>query len=173
MIGGLGITAFFAPIVMTKVIAAVGWRGGYGTLAGIVLLLGGGGVALIWNDGRGIAVPSRRTGMEGGGGWQAVHRPLYWLVLVCFALPALFGGGFLLHMIFILRAQGFTASEAAQVQALIGVSIIIGRCLSGISMDWIFAPYVAAAAFALSAAGTALLLSSSGPLLCCAALGIV
>ena len=178
MIGGLGITAITAPILMTKVIASLGWRGGYATLAGLVVLLGGSGVALIWSDGRGrvertrTARSSGDTLAEGGGDWRPVRRPLYWLVLICFAAPALFGGGFLLHMISILRAQGFTASEAAQVQALIGISIVAGRCLSGICMDRIFAPYVAAFAFAISAVGTTLLLSTSGLLLCCAALGI-
>ena len=172
MIGGLGITAIAAPILMTKVIAAAGWRGGYATLAGLVLLLGGSGVALIWSDGRGRGGPRRDVRNEGGGDWQAVRRPLYWFVLLCFAMPALFGGGFLLHMISILRAQGFTASQAAQVQALIGISIVVGRCLSGLCMDRIFAPHVAAVAFAVSAAGTALLLSTSGLLLSCAALGI-
>ncbi|WP_174292167.1 MFS transporter [Sphingomonas bacterium] len=172
MIGGLGITAIVAPILMTKVIAAAGWRGGYAVLAVLVLLLGGGGVALIRSDDYGRTGTSATTRARRGGDWSGVRRPLYWLVLLCFACPALFGGGFLLHMITILRARGFTAGEAAQVQALIGLSIILGRCLSGLSMDRIFAPYVAGIAFAISAGGTALLLSTSGPLLCAAALGI-
>lgn len=172
MIGGLGLTAIAAPILMTRVIAAVGWRGGYATLAGLVLLLGGGGVALIRSDGRGGTAAPRVGEAAPGGDWRDLRRPLYWLVLLCFAGPALFGGGFLLHMISILRARGFSPGEAAQVQALIGISIILGRCLSGLAMDRIFAPRVAAIAFAISGAGTALLLSTSGPLLCLAALGI-
>ena len=172
MIAGLGITAIAAPILMTKVIAASGWRGGYATLAGLVLLLGGGGVALIRSEGAGRLPVAPSALVETHGDWRAIRRPLYWLVLLCFAMPALFGGGFLLHMISILRAQGFTPSQAAQVQALIGISIVIGRCLSGACMDRIFAPHVAGVAFAMSAVGTALLLSTSGLLLSCAALGI-
>lgn len=171
MIAGLGVTAVGAPIVMTKVIAAVGWRGGYAVLAGVVLALGGGGAALIWVD-RGEAPSPGVATRPAEGSWRNVARPLYWYVLACFAFPALFGGGFLLHMITILKARGFTPDAAAGVQSLIGLSIILGRCLSGFAMDRLFAPVVAATAFAVSAAGTALLLSTSGPLLCVAALGI-
>ena len=170
MIGGLGVTAILAPIVMTRVIAAVGWRGGYWTLSGAVLILGGGGTWLIRNDGAPV-VGEGPTG-RAQGDWHALRRPLYWMVLLCFAAPALFGAGFLLHLITILRSRGFDPDEAAQVQALIGLSIITGRCLSGLAMDRHFAPHVAAVAFAISAGGTALLLSTSGALLCMAALGI-
>lgn len=170
MIGGLGVTAVVAPIAMTTVIAAVGWRGGYGVLAAVVLVLGGTGLALIRRDGP-SGGPSAMPASVGGS-WSGLRRPLYWLVLLCFAGPALCGGGFLFHMITILRDRGFTPGQAAQVQALIGLSIILGRLLSGLSMDRLFAPHVAAIAFAVSATGTALLLSTSGPLLCVAALGI-
>jgi hypothetical protein len=84
----------------------------------------------------------------------------------------LFGGGFLLHLISILRARGFAPDQAAQIQALVGVSIIAGRCLSGAALDRFRASYVAATAFAISAAGTAMLLSSSVPILCVAALAV-
>ena len=172
MIGGLGLTAIGAPVLMTRVIAATGWRGGYAALAGLVLVLGGGGVALIWSDRLDKGGVAEGANCGAGGDWSGLRRPLYWLVLLCFAGPSLFGGGFLLHMISILRARGFTPEQAAQVQALIGVAIILGRGLSGLAMDRIFALHVAAAAFAISAAGTALLLSTSGPLLCVAALGV-
>jgi len=171
MIGGLGITAITAPMVMTRVIAAVGWRGGYFTLAGLVLLLGGAGLWLIRRD-PAPSVPSgpRAVATDARGDWSVLRRPLYWLVLLCFAAPALFGGGYLLHLIAILRDRGFSPSQAARVQALVGVSIVVGRGVSGLAMDRFFAPRVAAVAFALSAAGTAMLLSSSGPVLCVAAL---
>ncbi len=171
MIGGLGVTAILAPLVMTRVIAEIGWRGGYWVLAGLVVTFGGGGLWLIRSDPASLAGTGGRRAAASGD-WAAIRRPLYWFVLLCFAAPALFGGGFLLHLIIILRARGFSADEAASVQALIGLSIVFGRCVSGLAMDRVFAPRVAAAAFAVSAGGTALLLSTSGPLLCLAALGI-
>jgi sugar phosphate permease len=170
MISGLGITAITAPIVMTRVIAAVGWRGGYWTLAALALVAGGLGLWLIRQD------PAPVAPVEGAraerGDWSALRRPLYWFILACFAAPALFGGGFLLHLITILRERGFAPNQAAQVQSLVGVSIIAGRCLSGAALDHFRASYVAATIFAISAAGTAMLLSFSAPILCLAALAV-
>ncbi len=171
MISGLGVTAITAPMVMTQVIAAVGWRGGYWTLSAFALLMGGTGLWMIRHDpAPAPVVPA--SGVSPQGDWSALRRPLYWFILICFAAPSLFGGGYLLHLITILRERGFAPEQAAQVQALVGVSIVAGRCLSGVAMDRFFAPYVAAIAFAISAAGTAMLLSSQGPVLCAAALAV-
>jgi MFS family permease len=173
MISGLGITAITAPMVMTGVIAALSWRGGYFALSGLALLLGGVGLWLIRQD-PAPTVPHgpKAIAAETRGDWSVLRRPLYWFILICFAVPSLFGGGYLLHLIAILRDRGFTPSQAAQVQALVGVSIVAGRCASGLAMDRFFAPRVAAVAFAISAAGTAMLQSSSGPVLCVAALAV-
>ena len=171
MISGLGVTAITAPMVMTRVIAAVGWRGGYWTLAALVLVAGGLGLWLIRQDpAPEPAVPAQAPAEHGD--WSALRRPLYWFVLACFAGPALFGAGYLLHLIAILRERGFTPDQAAHMQALVGVSIVAGRCLSGAAMDRFPAQYVAAVAFAISAVGTAMLLSSNGPVLCVAALAV-
>jgi sugar phosphate permease len=155
---------------MTRVIAAVGWRGGYWTLAGLALVAGGLGLWLIRQDPAPIAADEDARAEHGD--WSALRRPLYWFILACFAAPALFGGGFLLHLITILRERGFAPNQAAQVQSLVGVSIIAGRCLSGAALDRFRASYVAATIFAISAAGTAMLLSSSPPILCLAALAV-
>lgn len=171
MISGLGITAITAPMIMTAVIAAVGWRGGYWVLSALVLVMGGAGLWLIRRDPPPASKGSATAATEGGG-WSALRRPLYWVILACFAGPSLFGGGYLLHLITILRERGFAPDQAAQVQALVGVAIVAGRCLSGLAMDRFFAPRVAAVAFAISAAGTAMLLSSQGPVLCVAALAV-
>jgi MFS family permease len=174
MIAGLGVVAISAPMVMTKVIAAVGWRGGYWTLSAAVIVLGGLGLLLISRD----PAPAKIEPVRGAapvterGDWSALKRPLYWFILACFAGPSLCGGGFLLHMITIMRERGFSPVEAAQVQALVGVAIVVGRCTSGLAMDRFFAPHVAAVAFAISALGTAALLSTSGPVLCFAALAV-
>jgi MFS family permease len=171
MISGLGITAIAAPMVMTRVIAAVGWRGGYWTLAAVALVMGGLGLWLIRSDpAAGIAAAAEDRAEHGD--WSALRRPLYWFILACFAAPALFGGGYLLHLITILRERGFAPDQAAKVQSLVGVSIIAGRCLSGGALDRFRASYVAATIFAISAAGTAMLLSFSAPILCLAALAV-
>jgi MFS family permease len=171
MISGLGVTAISAPVLLTQVIARHGWRGGYLSLSALVLIFGAIGLFLIRSDF--AAARAQPMVMESqGGDWSALKRPLYWYILFCFAAPALLGAGYLLHLISILRERGFSASQAAQIQALVGFAIIAGRLISGLAMDRLFAPYVAAGAFMMTALGTTLLLSSQVALLCLAALGI-
>jgi predicted MFS family arabinose efflux permease len=170
MVSGLGVTAILAPIVMTWIIAAFGWRGGYGWLSALVLVMGGTGIRLIRID---RVNPSlKRADTSDLGDWSAIRRPLYWWVLLSFAAPSFFSAGYLLYMISFLLERGYTAAQAAEVQAFVGVAIIAGRILSGLAMDRMFAPRVAAISFAISALGTAMLRAHSLPSLSLAALGI-
>jgi len=171
MISGLGVTAITAPMLLTQVIARFGWRGGYLSLSLLVSIFGAIGLLLIRSD----CPPARAhplPAVSRSGDWSALKRPLYWYILLCFAAPALFGAGYLLYLISILRERGFSPAQAAQIQALVGFAIIAGRLVSGLAMDRLFAPYVAAGAFMITTLGTTLLLSSQAPMLCLAALGI-
>ena len=159
MISGLGVTAISAPLWATAVIGLGGWRVGYRVLAALVLILGTIGLLVMRRDLAPVATEIR--GLRSAGNWDALRRPLFWAVLACFAGPALFGGGYLFHLITLLRERGYTPGDAAKVQSLIGASIIAGRLLSGAAMDRFFAPFVAAFAFALAAAGTVMLMSDN------------
>ena len=150
MISGLGVTSITAPMLLTQVIAQVGWRGGYLALSALALIFGTIGLLLIRSD-----LAAARAGpmpaQSQSGDWSVLKRPLYWYILFCFAAPALFGAGYLLHLISILRERGFSAAQAAQIQGLVGFAIIAGRLMSGLAMDRLFAPYVAGAAFLITA----------------------
>lgn len=169
MISGLGVTAITAPLWATAFIALGGWRLGYRLLSGLVLVLGVSGLLVMRRE-RSEPPPAAAGG--GAGGWMALRRPLFWMVLLCFAGPALFGGGYLLHLISILREKGFSPGDAAKVQGMIGAAIIGGRLLSGAAMDRFFAPHVAAVAFALAASGCVMLLSNDNAVLYVAALAV-
>lgn len=170
MISGLGIMAITGPIWATWVIDQLGWRGGYLVMAGLVLLLGGSGVLLIRSEGNGNAAraaPSLRTG-----DFSALRRPLFWMMLLGFLAPAFFSGGYLLHMISLLRERGFTPEGAARIQSLIGVAVLVGRMGSGYALDHFPPQWVAAVAFMISGLACALLLQSDPILVGVAALGI-
>lgn len=174
-IAGLGLMAIFAPIVFNQILQASNWRTGYLVAAAAVLLLGGGGLLLIASDREGTRRDAARLAADphrARGDWSGLKRPLFWVMLVGFLLPALFGGGYLLHMVSILTERGFTSSQAAVVQSLVGVAILVGRLGSGAAMDRFFAPHVAAVAFTISAIGCALLLVDNPILIGAAALGI-
>lgn len=175
MISGLAITAITAPSWATWIIQSAGWRAGYWALAALVLLLGLSGVALIRSDERhstrhqhGMAHATR----TGKGDWSALRQPLFWLLLVGFLAPGFFSGGYLLHLISLLKDRGFSPSEAAQIQGLMGFTIFIGRIASGAALDRFRAQYVAAVAFTISGLGCALLLTSNPLLVSVASLAI-
>lgn len=175
MISGLALTAITAPSWVTWIIDAGGWRAGYWTLAGLVLVFGLSGAWLIRSDsqhsqtGAHVAARPERTGR---GDWSALRQPLFWILLAGFLAPAFFSGGYLLHLISLLQERGFTASEAAQVQGLMGFTILFGRLASGAALDRFRAQYVAAVAFTISGVGCALLLTSNPVLVSLASLAI-
>lgn len=170
MISGLGVMAITAPIWTTALIGAVGWRGDYLTLSGIVLALGGAGVLLIRSD-RGHAGAGQPTTV-GGGDWSALRTPAFWTMVPGFSGAAMFGGGYLLHLIPVLQDRGFTPGGAARVQSLIGVAVLAGRLTSGAALDRFDARHVASVAFSISAAGCLLLLGGSPVVVSLAALAI-
>ena len=170
MISGLGLMAITGPIWATWVIGELGWRGGYAVMAGLVLLLGGTGLLLIRSEG--AASHAEMRARTSGGDFSAFRRPLFWVMLAGFLAPALFSGGYLLHLISLLRERGFTSEGAAQVQSLIGVAVLCGRLGSGAALDRFPATVVAATAFTLSGLACALLLQSNPLLMAVAAFGI-
>lgn len=169
MISGLGLMAITGPMWATWVIDQFGWRGGYFVMAGLVLLLGGAGMLLIRSEGsvHGQAATSLKTG-----DFTALRRPLFWIMLIGFLAPAFFSGGYLLHLITLLRERGFSPEGAAQVQSLIGVAVLVGRLGSGWALDHWPPQWVAAMAFTLSGLSCMLLLQSDPLLISIAALGI-
>ncbi|MDB5725426.1 MAG: hypothetical protein JWQ16_2180 [Novosphingobium sp.] len=172
MISGLGLMAISGPIWATWVITHFGWRAGYATMAALVLLLGGGGVLLVRSDRHQHPVKVQATVAQRSAANAALRSPLFWTLLAGFLAPSLFGGGYLLHLISLLRERGFSPAAAAQVQSLIGVAVLAGRLVSGAALDRCPPRWVAATAFTASALGCALLLLSNPFLMGVAALAI-
>lgn len=172
MISGLGLMAISGPIWATWVIAHFGWRAGYATMAGIVLLLGGTGLLLIRSDRHQHPVKVQTTVAQRSEGSAALKSPLFWVLLAGFLAPSLFGAGYLLHLISLLQERGLSLAAAAQVQSLIGVAVFTGRLASGAALDRFSPRWVAATAFTISALGCALLLLSEPLLMGVAALAI-
>jgi cyanate permease len=61
------------------------------------------------------------------------------------------------HFVMILGAAGVGTADAARDASVLGASVILSRMATGFALDRIFAPRLAAALFALSAVGCALL----------------
>ena len=50
-------------------------------------------------------------------------------------VSALFSNGYLLHLILLLRERGFEPGNAAQMQAVVGVAMLLGRISTGLALD--------------------------------------
>jgi MFS family permease len=168
---GLGLMAILGPIVANWSLQNFGWRQSYLAVSVFVLVVGGLGLLLIASD-RAPAAARAAPSLVKAKGWSGLKHPFYWLMLVGFLLPSIFSGGYLFHMVSIIRDRGFTPEQAAMVQSLIGVAVFAGRLGSGAALDRFSAASVAAVTFAISALGCLLLMSHDPVLICLAALAI-
>jgi MFS family permease len=165
--------AIFGPLAANWALETLGWRLSYLAIGAVVLVVGGIGLLLISFDRPAADDVRTSSGARAkSGDWSALKKPLFWLMLLAFFLPAVFSGGYLFHMVSILRERGFSAAEAAQLQSLIGVAVLAGRLGSGAALDRFRAGYVGAVTFTITAAGCLALLSSNPWLAAFAALGV-
>jgi MFS family permease len=151
-IAGAVIPAFLIPFV-----AHHGWRAGYRALAvcafaslPVVLLL-------LWK------LPKSRENKVSPGSSpgftlsQVLHRVDFFTMALMLALAATGVGGVIVHLVPMLSDAGLLPGRAGTITSVLGVGIIIGRILTGILVDRVFAPRVACSAFALAAGGCWLL----------------
>ena len=112
-VSGLGLMAIFWPLVANRLIEAVGWRASFACVAGAVAFLGFSGLLLVSSDrapGDRPTAPAARSSREPG--WGALSRRLFWVLLAGFLAPGLFGGGYLFHLVSILRERGVSPGAA-------------------------------------------------------------
>ena len=157
-LAGPGTAAIVLPMLMTKVIADYGWRVGFVTLAVLALLPWP--LVYFWLKPR--AGEMRRasgTDVLGMGRREALRTRTFWTLAIGFAATAVACSALVVHMVPMLRDAGLDATYAARVASLIGSGVIIGRIGIGWLVDHLFAPYVAASIFLLTAGGCSLLMS--------------
>lgn len=132
-----------APLALTQVITAVGWRGAW-VVSGIVIWLTVVPIALFAiidrpadigqvPDGR--AEPSARSGIERRSytSHDAVRTKAFWAVASISALSASIGTGLIFHQFAILTAQGLNRIEAATVF----LPQVLGTVTAGFLFGWL------------------------------------
>lgn len=157
---GTGIFAAFGPAYVTGAIEDYGWRGGYLALAllPVVIVLP---LVLIWF--REKAKPAKENKLfhesvaeteQSGLSLSAAARTLrFWLIGVSFFLFSICISGFIASYIPMLTDVGFTRVEAASMAGAIGLSVIIGRMVMGVLLDYIRASYLTVAIMLLPTIG--------------------
>ena len=160
---GTGICASVAPHYTVWLTDHYGWRGAYVGLALVPLVLAWPMLYFLFKplDTHADAEPEEpdtkaalETGLTLG---EAVGGYRFWILLlsILFAYQGFSGIG--PNLLPSLTDDGFTREQAASVQSVFGISIIIGRVVVGYLVDRFWAPGVAAFCLAIPAAGAAML----------------
>lgn len=139
-----------AVIVVSRLsvfgIETLGWRLTFPLLAALPLLLA---LPVTWMWFREPAIEERPPEIGGPGGQLAGYSVAetlrgyrFWLIFVSVLMVAFAYGGLHFHMREILKLQGFSAFDSANVLAVLGISIAVGRIGTGYLLDRIWAPLV-------------------------------
>jgi MFS family permease len=174
MMLGIGIGAIVVPVVAQRLIATFGWRMAYAVLGCAVLLLPLPVITALLQDdpaqrgllpdGDQVTSLSSQPKNTQGLSWPEIwHSPTFWLMICVFFLTGASVHGVVLHLPVLLTDRGLSAEHGAIASAVIGLSLTVGRVLSGYLLDRVFAPRVAILFFGASAIGMVMLwLGSTG-----------
>jgi MFS family permease len=164
VLSGTGATALIAPVLVTKINEAFGWRAVFGCIAGLVLVV----LPIVYRGlGRRGSRPNGLRHRQGGsvatsGGFsrrQALHDIRFYVLLICSLIFGLFIGSLIINLTPVLIDRGFTPVGAAQIASVLGIAIIAGRLLIGTLLDRFAPSLVGAAVFGIAAVGVALFLA--------------
>lgn len=160
---GLGLGNALMPVVVQNWISGSGWQVAYRYLS--LSVLGGGVIAVVL-----IFLPlhaqlrankrdqlTERTSVSGESVREAVRDWRFWLIAIVLFIVSTAGLGAYVHMVPMLTDRGIPTAEAVKVAAITGIGVLIGRAATGLLLDIILAPYVAAAAFLAGSVGLAIL----------------
>lgn len=149
---GMGVAGALGPAFTESLISTGGWRAGYVGLA-VVVAIAIVPVALLVSDRRQVAssVPvASANAMNAATAGKPSRDPKFWMVGAAFFLIALGQSGPISHFIPMLVDSGTSAADAAKAAGAIGVSVIVGRLVTGMALDRFFAPAVAIAVFSVT-----------------------
>ena len=160
---GTGICASVAPHYTVWLTNQFGWRGAYVGLALVPLLLAWPMLYFLFRplDAHSQTEnhePENSAALESGLTLsEAVREYRFWVLLlsILFAYQGFSGIG--PNLLPSLTDDGFSREQAASVQSVFGLSILIGRVVVGYLVDRLWAPGVAAFCLAIPAAGAAML----------------
>lgn len=141
---GVGLGSALVPMIAGALIAAYGWRTAFAGLAGIVLLVSLPVVFLFLRDPftRNVAVV--RPAAWGLSFDTAVRQGHFRRLVLAFFLLGLSTTALITQQAPMLIDAGWTPQQAAAVQSIFGVGLMLGRIGVGYAIDRIFAPRVMA-----------------------------
>lgn len=168
---GTGVIAM--PFLTQRLLTILGWRGAYASLGLMVLFVSVPVVGFFLRENPeemgllpdGEAAPQRiatKVQIRAGIDWyNAWHDSVFWTIVAAFFLVGASVHGCVLHLVPMLTDRGVPTERAALAVSLLGGAVLIGRIVSGYSLDRFFAPRVAVFFFSAAALGIVLLWSGA------------
>lgn len=162
-LAGIGIGAALMPKYTHYFVANYGWREAYFALGALLFVVGFPSVALFVRD-RAPQTSAERDLVEGLTLKETLGGYRFWFASVSMMLVAAAVNGTIAHIVPILSDRGIAVSTATTAVAASGISLIVGRMLSGLALDRFYGPYVAAFFFMVPLIGMTMLgLGATGP----------
>jgi MFS family permease len=155
-LAGIGIGAAVLPKYTHYFVVSYGWREAYFALGGLLFAVGFPAVAFLVKD---KGAGEKRNGAAEAGLTlrQTLGTRQFWLTAAAMMIVAAAINGTIAHIVPILSDRGVAAGTATTAVAAAGLSLIVGRMLSGLALDRFFAVYVAAFFFSIPLIGMAML----------------
>jgi cyanate permease len=149
---GIGVAAAFIPPALANVIADLGWRSGYYTLA-MVPLVGAVLTAVLLPSRHAVGAKKSAVQVDAAASRDWIRSPIFWMLAGTFAMMSLSFMGLLPHFVPMLGDAGIDPRAAGKLAGQIGLAVIASRMLVGLALDRFFAPRIAIAISLVAAAG--------------------
>lgn len=167
LLAGSSIGAVIFPMLLTDIIAAIGWRNTMQVIAGMIGLLCV--PILLWAarmpEIQVIASHQPATPLEGHGIAQALRMPRYWLWIAMQMLLLLSSIGVFIALVPYLVSAGYSAEHAAAFLAGTAAAALIGNFAFGMLSDRWGAKAILLIGTVIGVAGIFCLLAASDPVL--------
>lgn len=149
-----GFGAFLIPKYLTPYVDTYGWKEGYFLLFAIVMIAVPFIFLLLKNEPTSnLQHTENDTPKTGLSLKSAIKTNLFWKIGLAFFLISVGIIGLIPSFIPLLQDAGLSASEAGSYAAILGLSVMLGRLLTGFLIDRFFAPYITAIIFLFVSSG--------------------
>lgn len=148
--GGVGLGAAVGGPVVAKILAEYGWRWAYIAMAAFSLVMAPVVLGLLGSGKHAVVEATQWNGLTLA---QSVRKPFYWVMTISFVFVALASVGLIVHFVPLLTDEGMPPQRAAGLASIIGLAVIGSRLFTGLMVDRLFAPRVAAVVMLLGAVG--------------------
>jgi len=157
---GVGVGQLAAPLYANAFITEYGWRTAYALIGLLILVVTVPNALFLLRDRPSDSVLHQRQTFDGNGisRSQAIRMPVFWLLSFSFFFITVAASGCIVHLVPMLTDRGVSQSSAAALAALIGLSLMISRLLTGVLLDYLSATLIGMVSFLGCALAIAVLL---------------